>query len=64
MLGHNMVKTKGNSMKKLSEIWYEAVKTGRKTMNDVPRLLQPRIKAMLEGREMTFYEFVEHAKGN
>ena len=49
-------------MKKLEDVWFEAVKTGRKTMNDVPRLLQPKIKAMLENREMTFEEFAEHAK--
>jgi len=49
-------------MQKLADIWYEAVKTGKKTMDDVPRLLKPRIKAMLEGREMTNKEFTEAIK--
>jgi hypothetical protein len=49
-------------MKKLSDIWYEAVKTGKRTFEEVPRLLKPRIKAMLEEREMTHEEFIEAIK--
>ena len=51
-------------MTKLADIWYEAIKEGRKTVEDVPRLLQPKIKAMLENREMTYKEFAEHAKNS
>ena len=40
-------------MKKLAEIWYEAVKSGKRTFDDAPRLLKPRIKSMLEGKEIT-----------
>ena len=49
-------------MKKLAYIWYEAVKTGKRTFDEVPRLLKPRIKAMLEGREITHEEFIEAIK--
>lgn len=49
-------------MKKLADIWYEAVKTGKRTFDEVPRLLKPRIKAMLERREMTHEEFIEAIK--
>ena len=37
---------------KLSDIWYEAIISGQKTIADVPRLMKPRIQAMLEGRDI------------
>ena len=49
-------------MKKLADIWYEAVKTGKRTFDEVPRLLKPRIKAMLEGEEFTNNDFINGIK--
>ena len=49
-------------MKKLKDIWYDAVRTGKRSFDDVPRLLKPRIKAMLDGRELTIEEFLEAIK--